>query len=594
MASGAFAGVEIAASVNGVPLGDDALAPFWAAAEATGALVFIHPTTRGSSGAGFDDYYLWNLVGNPMETTVAAAHLVLSGVMERHPDLRVLLAHGGGAVLALRGRLRHGWANLAAARDAAGRAAGGVAAPVPLRHGRVRPGRAAELVAFAGADRVLLGSDYPFDMADARPADTVAPPASTPRPSGDPRRQRRAAARTGGAADDDDRRRRRGRGGPQQPDHRRVPRRRRATRCVVLDARAIPGGGAASEELLLPGYRIDSCSTGHTLIQTNPLLLDDELGLQADYGLEYLVPDPFAHVAFPDGRHLTMWMDVERICEEIARFSQRRRRRPTAARWPSTTRSRASSAAATFTPPGLRAVARRSAWPSTRAAAIWQRRRLMSAWDVIRHDYESDHVRSFMLWQAFQTLVPIDMPGSGQLASSIVFGRQRRSWTLPRGGLGRADRRARALHRGPRRGGPVRPAGRPARPRGRPLRRRRDRGRRALPRARGGRLDHPRQAPARHGAGRRAGPRTSATASRRSTSASPASPSTTRRPRRRCSRPRTARAARCRPGSPAGRRRSSTTSARCATTATPTTSRGCSSPRRRSPTRRARPRAGTR
>ena len=49
---------------------------------------------------------------------------------------------------------------------------------------------------------------------------------------------------------------------------------------VALDARAIPGGGAASEELLLPGYRIDSCSTGHTLIQTNPLLVDDELGLR--------------------------------------------------------------------------------------------------------------------------------------------------------------------------------------------------------------------------------------------------------------------------------------------------------------------------
>ena len=45
---------------------------------------------------------------------------------------------------------------------------------------------------------------------------------------------------------------------------------------VVLDARPIPGGGAASEELLLPGYRVDSCSTGHTLIQTNPLLVGDE------------------------------------------------------------------------------------------------------------------------------------------------------------------------------------------------------------------------------------------------------------------------------------------------------------------------------
>ena len=71
----------------------------------------------------------------------------------------------------------------------------------------------------------------------------------------------------------------------------------------MLDARPIPGGGAASEELLLPGYLIDSCSTGHTLIKTNPLLLDDELNLLGHYGLEYLAPDPFAHVAFPDGRH---------------------------------------------------------------------------------------------------------------------------------------------------------------------------------------------------------------------------------------------------------------------------------------------------
>src|ERR671918_2352027 len=92
---------------------------------------------------------------------------------------------------------------------------------------------------------------------------------------------------------------------------------------LVLDARDIPGGGAASEEMLLPGYLIDSCSTGHTLIQTNPLLVDDELGLLGTYGLEYLHPDPFAHVAFPDGTHLTAWLDRERTAEEIARFSAR-------------------------------------------------------------------------------------------------------------------------------------------------------------------------------------------------------------------------------------------------------------------------------
>ena len=203
---------------------------------------------------------------------------------------------------------------------------------------------------------------------------------------------------------------------------------------VVLDARAIPGGGAASEELLLPAYMVDSCSTGHTLIQTNPLLLDDELGLQADYGLEYLVPDPFAHVAFPDGRQLTMWMDVDRSCEEIARFSpaDADAYRRMLAEYDEV---KGVFGAATFTPPGFGPSLEQRLAEHPRGR-VWQRRRLMSAWDVIRHEYESEHVRAFMLWQAFQTLVPVDLPGSGQLASSIVFGRQRRSWTLPRGGSG--------------------------------------------------------------------------------------------------------------------------------------------------------------
>src|SRR5437588_11846606 len=93
-------------------------------------------------------------------------------------------------------------------------------------------------------------------------------------------------------------------------------------RCRVLDARPVAGGGVASEESLLPGYLLDSCSTGHTLIQTNPLLTGDELGLISERGLTYLEPDPVAHVVFPDGQSLTMWLDVERTFEEIARFSR--------------------------------------------------------------------------------------------------------------------------------------------------------------------------------------------------------------------------------------------------------------------------------
>jgi aminocarboxymuconate-semialdehyde decarboxylase len=174
MAVGTFAGVEIAASVNGVSLGDDRFAPFWAAAAGSGALVFIHPTTRGFVDAAFEDFYLWNLVGNPMETTIAAAHMVLAGVLERHPDLRVLLAHGGGALPALRGRIRHGWSFQPQARARLGEDPEASFKRFFYDTVTHDPAVLRDLVAFAGADHVLLGSDYPFDMADARPADTVA------------------------------------------------------------------------------------------------------------------------------------------------------------------------------------------------------------------------------------------------------------------------------------------------------------------------------------------------------------------------------------------------------------------------------------
>jgi phytoene dehydrogenase-like protein len=203
---------------------------------------------------------------------------------------------------------------------------------------------------------------------------------------------------------------------------------------VVLDSRPVPGGGAVTEELLGPGYAIDSCSTGHTLIQVNPLLAGDELGLLSEQGLEYLVPDPFAHVAFPDGRHLTAWMDRERTVEEIGRFS-----RADAAAYrrllDDYDQVKHIFSAAQFTPIGLGPPLEQRLREHPRGG-VWLRRAAMSAYDVIRHEFEDPHIRAFLLWQAYQTLVPVDAAGSGTLAYSIVFGRQRRSWTIPRGGSG--------------------------------------------------------------------------------------------------------------------------------------------------------------
>ena len=173
MADGTLRGVEVAASVGGAFLGDERFEPFWAAAEETGAVVFVHPTTRGFPAPVFQEHYLWNTVGNPLETTVTAAHLVMTGTLERHPALKVLLAHGGGTILALRGRLRHAHGFQPQARARLGEAP--EASLRRLRYDTVvhDPGLLRELVATVGAERVLLGSDHPFDMGDLRPADTV-------------------------------------------------------------------------------------------------------------------------------------------------------------------------------------------------------------------------------------------------------------------------------------------------------------------------------------------------------------------------------------------------------------------------------------
>lgn len=168
-----FSGVEVAASVRGVYLGDDRFRPFWAAAEDTGAVVFIHPTTRGFDAPAFADYYLWNAVGNPLETTISAAHLVMAGVLEAHPRLAVLLAHGGGALPALRGRLRHAYRVQPQARSRLRDSPEESIRRLYFDTVVHDPEVLRALVDYAGPDHVLLGSDFPFDMGCDRPADAV-------------------------------------------------------------------------------------------------------------------------------------------------------------------------------------------------------------------------------------------------------------------------------------------------------------------------------------------------------------------------------------------------------------------------------------
>jgi aminocarboxymuconate-semialdehyde decarboxylase len=173
MEEGTLRGVEVAASVRGVFLGDDRFEPFWEAAEATGALVFVHPTTRGFDSPAFQDYYLWNTVANPLETATTAAHMVVAGVMERHPGLRVLLAHGGGALLAVRGRMRHAHGFQPQARARLEESPEDSIRRFHFDTLTHDDALLRALIDYVGPAQVLLGSDYPFAVGDARHVDTV-------------------------------------------------------------------------------------------------------------------------------------------------------------------------------------------------------------------------------------------------------------------------------------------------------------------------------------------------------------------------------------------------------------------------------------
>jgi len=165
-------GVEIGTHINGVYPGDARFRPFWEACESLGVFVFIHPV-EGGGRAELREYYLWNVIGNPMETTVAAGHLILSGVMEAYPRLKVLLAHGGGALPSLRGRLDRGFQQRPEINKIISRPPTEYLKQFYFDTITHDAAVLRELVNLVGADHVLLGSDYPFDMGNENPVDLV-------------------------------------------------------------------------------------------------------------------------------------------------------------------------------------------------------------------------------------------------------------------------------------------------------------------------------------------------------------------------------------------------------------------------------------
>jgi len=164
MSKPGFVGVEIGGSIEGIPLSDPGYLPFFEAAEALNALIFIHPYYVGPR-LGMELQYLTNLLGNPLETSIAVSLLILEGVLEKYPRLKLVAAHGGGFLPYGIGRIDHGY-----------RVRKDVGREIPARPSIYLrnniycdcithdPEALVYLKNKLGISKVVLGSDYPFDM----------------------------------------------------------------------------------------------------------------------------------------------------------------------------------------------------------------------------------------------------------------------------------------------------------------------------------------------------------------------------------------------------------------------------------------------
>jgi aminocarboxymuconate-semialdehyde decarboxylase len=168
-------GVEINGSVNGMDLTDGRLGldKFFAKVQELDVIIFMHPTGY-TQGERLLDHYFNNVIGNPLETTVAASHLIFDGVMDRYPRLKVVLPHGGGFLAHYWERMNHGWKARPDCRTVIKRKPTSYLEKFYFDTIVFDPQMLDNLVRRYGADHIVMGTDYPFDMGVEDPVGFVA------------------------------------------------------------------------------------------------------------------------------------------------------------------------------------------------------------------------------------------------------------------------------------------------------------------------------------------------------------------------------------------------------------------------------------
>ena len=165
-------GMRISTNIARAELGDPRFDPFWARAERDGALVMLHPQGF-TSPERLEPYFMTNAVGQPLETTLALAQMIFGGVFERFPGLKLCAAHGGGYFPFYLGRFEQSYRERKECRQHISKSPAEFVRHIWFDTVVFRPDSIAYLAGVVGADRVMLGTDSPYDMGERDPVGLV-------------------------------------------------------------------------------------------------------------------------------------------------------------------------------------------------------------------------------------------------------------------------------------------------------------------------------------------------------------------------------------------------------------------------------------
>ena len=175
-----FRGMEIGTNVAGVEIADKRFERFWRRAEELGAVVFLHPIGF-TEPSRLTQHFLTNIIGNPLDTTVALAHIVFGGVLERYPKLKIVAAHGGGYMGHYPARMDHAYKVRPECHDHISRPPSHYLKKIYYDTMVFDRKQLEHLVNVWGADHVVIGTDYPYDMGYYKPVELVEGTASLSR-----------------------------------------------------------------------------------------------------------------------------------------------------------------------------------------------------------------------------------------------------------------------------------------------------------------------------------------------------------------------------------------------------------------------------